>query len=61
MVYEFRLCSVFISVLKNVNMIKWFEEEEELEKQRNLSDSSVSSLFLQVSQVTFILIWFLRM
>ena len=30
-------------------MIKWFEEEEELEKQRNQSDSSVSSLFLQVS------------
>jgi hypothetical protein len=39
-------------------MIKWFkeEEEEELEKQRNLSDSSVSSLLLQVSQVTIKLI-----
>jgi len=34
-VYEFRLCSIFISVFKNVNMIKWFEEEEELEKQGN--------------------------
>jgi hypothetical protein len=30
-------------------MMKWFEEEEELEKQRKLS---FSSLFLQVSQVT---------
>jgi hypothetical protein len=43
-------------------MIKCFEEkkknkkEEELEKQSNLSVSSVSSLFLQVSQVTIILI-----
>jgi hypothetical protein len=38
MVYEFQLCSIFISVFKNVNMIKWFEEEEEEEelgKQRN--------------------------
>jgi len=43
-------------LFKNVNMIKWFEEEEALEKQRNLSYSSVSSLFLQVSQVTLILI-----
>jgi len=34
-VYEFRLCSIFICVFKNVNMIKWFEEEEELEKQGN--------------------------
>jgi len=34
-VYEFRLCSIFISVFKNVNMIKCFEEEEELEKQGN--------------------------
>jgi hypothetical protein len=34
-VYKFRLCSIFISVFKNVNMIKWFKEEEELEKQRN--------------------------
>jgi hypothetical protein len=61
MVYEFRLCSIFISVFKNVNMIKWFEEEEELEKQGNYSDASVSSLFLQVSQVTVILIWSLQM
>jgi len=36
MVYEFRLCSIFISVFKNLNMIKWFEEEEEeLGKQMN--------------------------
>jgi hypothetical protein len=37
MVYEFWLCSIFISVFKNVNIIKWFEEEEEeeLEKKRN--------------------------
>ena len=44
-------------------MIKWFEEEEEeeeFEEQRNLSDSSVSSLFLQVSQVTVIIIWSLQ-
>jgi len=41
-------------------MIKWFEEEEELGKKRTLSDSSVSSLFLQVSQVTIILIWSLQ-
>jgi hypothetical protein len=35
-VYEFRLCSMFISVINNVNMIKWFgEEEEELETQLN--------------------------
>jgi len=41
-------------------MIKWFEEEEELEKQSNLSDLSVSSLFMEVSQVTIILIWSLQ-
>jgi len=41
-------------------MIKWSEEEEELEKEVNLSDSSVSSLFLQVSHVTIILIWSLQ-
>ena len=34
--------------------LKWFEEEEELEKQGNYSDSSVTSLVLQVSQVTIV-------
>jgi hypothetical protein len=29
----------FISVFKDVNTIKWFEEEEELGKQHTLSNS----------------------
>jgi hypothetical protein len=41
--------------IQNVNMTEWFEVEEELKKQHSLSDSSVSSLFLQMSQVTIIL------
>jgi len=44
------ICSIFISVFKDVNMIKWFEAEEEFRKQHSLSNSRVSFLFLQVSQ-----------
>jgi len=41
-------------------MVKWFEEEEEMKKQRQLIRFISFILLLQVSQVTIIFIWSLQ-